>query len=450
MKKLLALCIAVICFACKEDTKVDYALFSGKIDNLKGDKVSIFKGRETVKEILLNEDGTFADTLTIESGYYNLDHGNEIAYMYLSPGNNINVILDTNQFDETIEYSGNGSENNNFLAAKFIENEKSNFDFPKVFAMAEADFLSKINEVKRSKKDFLAKAKGISSDFKILEEKGIEFDYLLKLKDYPSYHAYYADKKDFKPSEDFLKPLESLDYTNEADYNSIENYKWLVLDHYDKILSKSDDPAKVFTDIKKNTFPALKNDFAASLRYDINPNNKNNEIYYNGMLSLSSDDKFKESITAKYNSVKKLAKGMPSPEFVNYENHKGGNTSLNDLKGKYVYIDVWATWCGPCIAEIPSLKNVEKQYHGKNIVFVSVSIDQAKDHNTWNKMVKEKELGGIQLIAENASESEFVKDYAIEGIPRFILIDPDGNIVSADAPRPSNPDLIKLFEELKI
>jgi alkyl hydroperoxide reductase subunit AhpC len=93
---------------------------------------------------------------------------------------------------------------------------------------------------------------------------------------------------------------------------------------------------------------------------------------------------------------------------------------------------------------------VENDFHGKNIAFVSTSIDRAKDHNTWVEMVKDKQLGGIQLMADNAWQSKFVQDYAIEGIPRFILIDPEGNIVSADAPRPSDPRLVEMFKELKI
>ena len=115
-----------------------------------------------------------------------------------------------------------------------------------------------------------------------------------------------------------------------------------------------------------------------------------------------------------------------------------------------MYVDVWATWCGPCKAEIPFLKKVEKQYHGKNILFLSLSIDKAKDHDKWKAMIKDKELGGIQLFADNDWNSKFVTDYLIKGIPRFILIDPTGNIVTANAPRPSNKKLIELFDELKI
>jgi thiol-disulfide isomerase/thioredoxin len=136
--------------------------------------------------------------------------------------------------------------------------------------------------------------------------------------------------------------------------------------------------------------------------------------------------------------------GMVSPSF-NYDNYKGGKTSLEDFKGKYVYIDVWATWCGPCRAEIPALKKTEEKYHDKNIAFVSISIDKLKDIEKWKTMVKDKELGGTQVFADNDWNSQFVKDFKIGGIPRFILIDPNGKVVKADAARPSSP---KLQEEL--
>ena len=142
---------------------------------------------------------------------------------------------------------------------------------------------------------------------------------------------------------------------------------------------------------------------------------------------------------------RKFPKGTPSPTF-DYDNHKGGKTSLADLKGKYVYIDLWATWCGPCIKEIPSLKKIEASYHDKNIAFVSISVDKNKE--AWQKMVTEKELGGIQL--HYGGDQTFANEYMVSGIPRFILIDPNGGVVSPDAPRPSDPKLIKMFDDLKI
>ncbi|MFE3871294.1 TlpA family protein disulfide reductase [Flavobacterium sp. ZS1P70] len=161
----------------------------------------------------------------------------------------------------------------------------------------------------------------------------------------------------------------------------------------------------------------------------------------------------KKSIDENYNGVvkyykmnyeanlakSKLANTM-SPSF-NYDNYAGGKTKLEDFKGKYVYIDVWATWCGPCRAEIPFLKKNEEKYHGKNISFVSISVDVQKDIEKWKTLIKDKELGGVQLFADNNWNSQFIKDYGINSIPRFILIDPTGKIVSADASRPSSAEL---------
>jgi thiol-disulfide isomerase/thioredoxin len=139
--------------------------------------------------------------------------------------------------------------------------------------------------------------------------------------------------------------------------------------------------------------------------------------------------------------------GKPSPSF-DYENHKGGKTKLEDLRGKYVYIDMWATWCGPCIREIPSMKQVEEKYHGKNIEFVSISIDAAKDHEKWKKFVTDRQMGGVQLYADKDWSSAFAQAYGVNSIPRFILIDPKGNVVDADAPRPSDPALVAKLDSL--
>lgn len=136
-----------------------------------------------------------------------------------------------------------------------------------------------------------------------------------------------------------------------------------------------------------------------------------------------------------------------APNF-DYENHKGGKVSLESLKGKYVYVDVWATWCGPCRAEIPFLKTAEEKYHGKNIEFVSISVDVDKDHEKWKTFVTDKALGGTQLYADKNWNSDFIKAFGINSIPRFILIDPNGVVVDADAKRPSNPKLLEQLDGL--
>lgn len=205
----------------------------------------------------------------------------------------------------------------------------------------------------------------------------------------------------------------------------------------------------------ENTFENFKTEFG-----DL----KNSYASIDPAYFKSEDDSFEE-MKAFYKEYyeerqainKDLGKGTPSPIFNNYENYAGGTSSLEDFKGQYVYIDVWATWCGPCKKEIPYLKAIEEKFHDRNIEFVSISVDDdkrsgsmTKAKNAWKRMVAEKSLTGVQLISDNGWETDFIKSYKISGIPRFILIDPKGNIVDPDAPRPSSSELTKLLEKLGV
>ncbi len=127
-----------------------------------------------------------------------------------------------------------------------------------------------------------------------------------------------------------------------------------------------------------------------------------------------------------------------------YPDVNGKMVSLSDFKGKVVLVDVWATWCGPCRGEIPHLKKLEEEMHGKDVVFLGVSVDEAKDKQKWLDFIEKEGLKGIQLLA--SGWSKITKDYKINGIPRFMVFDCNGNIVSVDAPRPSNPALKEMLE----
>lgn len=124
----------------------------------------------------------------------------------------------------------------------------------------------------------------------------------------------------------------------------------------------------------------------------------------------------------------------------------GKTVALNELKGKVVLVDVWATWCGPCRKEIPALQKLEKEMEGKDVVFMSYSIDEKKDYEKWKKMIVDSTLGGLQLIGNDAWKSDICTNYKITAIPRFMMFDKEGKIVTIDAPRPSNPELRKLIE----
>ena len=140
----------------------------------------------------------------------------------------------------------------------------------------------------------------------------------------------------------------------------------------------------------------------------------------------------------------KLKKGAPAADFDFYDK-KGKRYTLKDLCGKAVYIDCWATWCGPCCAEIPYMEKLYAHYKGnKKIELISISLDDNK--SKWEKKIAADKPGWRQFIVNDNFKSLLCKNYDIDGIPRFLMFDKKGNIISLDAPRPSDPKIIEWIE----
>jgi thiol-disulfide isomerase/thioredoxin len=437
--------------------QTDYAVLSGKILNAKGEYLNLnnLNGFSS-RKIKLSENGTFIDTLKVDEGNFMLYDSKYVTYLYVQAGNNINLSYDFNDKTNTIKFSGIGSENNNYLIAKKNKESQILTGTGSVFELDETKFTAKQKEIESGSLELLSKTKNLSKDFIAKEKRNIKYYYLYNLDSYEKNYAYQTKNPDFKTSKTFLKELENLDYNNEIDFNFSYNYFNLVFNHYYKEAEKLANSSSIANDValmkvlNSATNQSIKNfllyknaKFGITITSDL-------QDYYTAFMKGSTNEENKKVITESYKVLQVVERGKPSPTFLSYENNAGGTTSLGDLNGKYVYIDVWATWCGPCKAEIPFLKKVEEAYHSKNIEFVSISVDKAKDYDKWKKMIVNLDLKGIQLLADKDFDSDFVKGYFIKGIPRFILLDPKGNIIDANAPRPSDPKLINLFTALGI
>jgi len=337
MKNLFYLVVIMSILSCQKP-KHNYVTLSGNINHLKVDTLSVYGNNRFKRQIAVNKDGSFKDTLTIKDGFFALTDGKNQTFMNLKKGYSLNITADADDFENTIAFTGDGAGVNNYLVKKIRTQKKFGLaNLESMFLMDKDAFENKVKQIDDFNKKLLAEAKGLDSTF---------------------------------------------------------------------IASEKTANSRMLTFLNKN-------------------------------------------YATQHSKLTSFAKGKPSPTF-NLENYKGGKTSLKSLRGKYVYIDVWATWCAPCRQQIPALKKIEESYKDKNIYFVSLSIDKQTDKIKWLKMIREMKLGGIQLLAENDWNSKFVKDYQITGIPRFILIDPEGNIVDANAPRPTDPRLIALFNSLKL
>ncbi|MFI2742886.1 TlpA family protein disulfide reductase [Zhouia sp. PK063] len=453
-KSILCLGVTAILAACNTSVKPDYTIVSGKIANVPNTTTKAFLIKNDFRDTLTLDNGVFKDTINIpEDGFYTFNVNREITTIYLTKGDSLNMVTDYKDFDDALTYTGSLAENNNYLASKTIFEQTLQKNTKAVYSKNPAEF-KEAAKANTQTLDSLVSTSKTSDAFKAIEKKNNYYTYAGMMANYPMYHEHFAQVDSVDLPKDFYADVDSIKYDNEKLFLAYPAYKSLVSskiskqfnENYEKTHSISG--AFLATE-KEIPNGKIKEDFLMNYSsLALSPDENMKKVYDIYMANLTSEEN-KDKIKKQYAILESIVPGKPSPTF-NYENNAGGTTSLTDLKGKYVYVDVWATWCGPCKGEIPYLKKVEEEYHGKNIQFVSISIDEQKDHETWKNMIKEKELGGIQLMADKNWESDFAKEYNIRGIPRFILIDPQGNIVNADAPRPSNPELKELFDSLKI
>src|SRR5690606_14928552 len=149
MKKLSLFILVLIIIACKQEEKLQYSIISGTVENNTAETVLV-RNTNFEKRIQIGEKGSFADTLRIaEDGFYELYVGRERTGIYLEKGKNLSVTLNAEEFDETLKYSGDLANANNFLAAKYLWNEK-NLNFKEMFSMDEKHFFTQLETNKKS------------------------------------------------------------------------------------------------------------------------------------------------------------------------------------------------------------------------------------------------------------------------------------------------------------
>ncbi len=154
--------------------------------------------------------------------------------------------------------------------------------------------------------------------------------------------------------------------------------------------------------------------------------------------SSFSDQTLYKRVSKKFHELKDTSKA--APDFV-LKDIDGKQVRLSDFKGKVVYLDFWATNCAPCVAEIPDAKKLSERFKGKDVVFIYVSLDHSDEK--LKQFLNKNSFNGIQLNAPQGFASDIANLYEINAIPHYFLIDKAGNIVNADAPRPSSkPDEI--------
>ena len=170
---------------------------------------------------------------------------------------------------------------------------------------------------------------------------------------------------------------------------------------------------------------------------------KNSDFYQNESEEIKN---IKSYLSKRYNQMKDLPKKVNEAIDFTYPNQNGKYISLSDLKGKIVYVDIWATWCGPCKLRYHTFKDFQEEFSDDDLIFLSISVDEKEDKQEMVANDEEKNLGGIHLHT-SGWDNDLTKNYAINGIPRFMLFDRESKVISTDALRPSSEGIRDLLNQ---
>lgn len=457
MKRIL-LAMLTIFVSCQNENLNQISI---KIDQFQSDTIYI-NGNTYEKKIIRNNDGLFQDTINVPfNGFYTLRFDlnyEKTSRIYLEKNKSIELAVNLTDTDLEVNFQDNLKSENEItksyseIMLKTYGKRNVYDENDSIYSLDESSFLKVGALYKQEMKNLLNKSNIKNSKFIEMQQKDIEYVIQYFNYYYESKHKNLIKNPDFETSESFPNvSINSVNMDDEDAFTMCPNYENLITAILTDIMYFPDREQSFYEFIKllKNTKSKIIFSFYFQNLFvfmDIKTQvlDKKFEIIKN----LNPSKKLLDPIQKKYNLINSIQSHKQSPVFENYININGERTSLVDLKGKYIYIDVWATWCTPCLKEIPALKKLQSKYQKSNIVFLSISLDKMKDIEKWKKMVIDKEMEGIQLLADNEFDSSFIKAYNIYSIPRFILLDPEGKIISADFHKPSNEIVYEIFNKL--
>lgn len=400
-----------------EETKTSF-IYDG-VESLFGNSRSI--------EVNADKNKYFSVQIKLDKpAYYKIKRNT----LYITPGDNLDVVI--REDPEKAEFKGKGAEANIYMRGRLFPKGgsfikaglalRSTLDSTAAYVCQEAD----------KRIDQLDKLNNVTKEFKEIELARIKADIINSYLSYPSYaravkgaktvEEYYSRYNDFL-SKYMPEIIQLIADINNPKFMDAEGVRYVLSQVIDNklLLSKVSLDSKIqeiFTTLNKMRI------------LSIDPTKENIDNIKEYITSMKSED-LKEELNKRIKQIGHLLKGSLAFD-IQLEDLNGKSVRLSDFKGKYIYIDLWATWCGPCVGEAPHFEKLQKELNSDEIAFIAISVDTSKD--AWKKFLQVHKKETKQFISDDRSIKQ---NWLLGGIPRFILIDKDFKIVDAFAKRPS-------------
>ena len=392
----------------------------------------------------LDAEGCFDTIISLKApAYYNISRNT----LYLSPGDDLDIKI--TQKNTEAEFSGKGAEANLYLKNRLFPHAGSylhgGVNMKENFAQTHR-FIDSMAMARREQLNNLQK---VSKEFKKMENARISADVLNSYSYYPTYANIYAQVNKapevairkhqvdsfYTSLASEMRPLvEELNHSTVLDVAVVRSVLGSLMN--DRQLKGWSEGMEFVPEVK---------DLLMASKWIDRLNGHVDVSVINGATDFAQtigNEEYAQEILLKVKNAGTLLPGQPAID-ISLSDIEGNNYSLSDFKGKVLYLDFWATWCGPCTKESPYFESLAKKFIDKDVLFLPISMDNSK--KTWSKYLKSHSK---ELVQYHSIDPILKNEWCIKGIPRFVLIDKNFNIVNAYAERPSDTAICEKIQDL--
>ncbi len=388
--------------------------------------------------IATDSQGCFDTVLPLDRpGYYSIIRNT----LWLSPGDDMVIFLTAR--NDHARFLGRGAQANEYLKYRLFPKSGSYLNSGKGTGPDFASTRRRIDSLASLRRAELEALDGVSDDFKALERARISADVVNSYLSYPGFAKEYASLPPDSAAVRAERLFAGLAPEVRRRIACLTDERYLDVAVVRDVLLFSRIPGyRMF--FEGITLPARTCELveAYSLRRKLAGTvTSQTVVRVREFVAGMTQPDFKHEMELQLRAHDLLAGGNPAPD-LEITGMDGIPKMLSAYKGRVICVDVWATWCAPCIREAPQFEALARRFEGLPVVFLQISIDSKAD--TWKNFLKNEPHPLPQYLAR---ESDLKEKWMLNGVPRFILIDGGFNIIDADAPWPSSGHLERLIEQ---
>jgi len=389
-----------------------------------------------------------------------LGYDNTYATLYLVPGDNLRLTFDPSRFEQTLAFAGRGANANNYLTQSALlaskEDEAGRTPDARAGRLSAADLHRAADAYRQRRLAALAAyaaARPLPAAFVRQQRQAIANEWASSLLSYASRQSAERRQGGYATLPvgyyDFLRELRLADQdsalTQSAFQSLLMTYGFTQLnDEAGNLPTGPDAGRRLYQRATDDLGSGRVRDVAVGqyLLGKVESEHTDIRPLLPDFQAQNRDSTIARAVRQAVRAHLALTNGQPAPDFT-LADASGNKVSLSSLRGKVVYLDFWATWCAPCLAEMPASLELRQKFAGRDVVFLYVSLDsKATD---WQKYLATKQSASpnaVQLHDGGAFDGPAPRAFNVQSIPSYWVIGRDGRIIANNPPRPSTSPAI--------